>query len=78
MYPVSEEKMEEVFRLVEDSELDTEIKQGFSQRKVEFLEDFSGDVAKIIAAQENHAKVYKGKSVLVPLTGRKRSQEGDG
>lgn len=78
MYPVSEEKMEEVFRLVEDSELDTEIKQGFSQRKVEFLEDFSGDVAKIMAAQENHAKVYKGKSVLVPLTGRKRSQEGDG
>ena len=77
-YPVSEEKVEEVFELVRDSELDTEAKQGFSQRRVEFLEDFSADVAKIMAAQENHAKLYKGKSTLIPLSGRKRSQEGDG
>lgn len=77
-YPVSEQKVEEVFELVRDSELDTEVKQGFSQRRVEFLEDFSVDVAKIMAAQENHAKLYKGKSTLIPLSGRKRSQEGDG
>ncbi|XP_068731526.1 pre-mRNA-processing factor 39-like isoform X2 [Montipora capricornis] len=77
-YPVNEKRVEEVFELVKESESDTEIKQGFSQRRVEFLEDFSLDIASIMAAQENHAKLYKGKSALVPLTGRKRSQEGDG
>ena len=73
IYPVSEERVEEVFDLVKDSELDTEIKQGFSQRRVEFLEDLRGNIAKIMAAQENHTKLYKGNSVLVPLAGRKRS-----
>ncbi|XP_074632346.1 pre-mRNA-processing factor 39-like isoform X2 [Acropora palmata] len=77
IYPVSEERVEEVFDLVKDSELDTEVKQGFSQRRVEFLEDFSGNIAKIMAAQENHTKLYKGKSALVPLAGRKRSQDGE-
>lgn len=76
-YPVREEKVLELFDLVRDSELDTEVKQGFSQRRVEFLEDFSADVTKIMAAQENHAKLYKGKSALIPLSGTKRSQEGD-
>ena len=75
---MNEKRVEEVFELVKESESDTEIKQGFSQRRVEFLEDFSLDIASIMAAQENHAKLYKGKSALVPLTGRKRSQEGDG
>lgn len=75
--PVSEEKVEEVFDLVKNSELDTEVKQGFSQRRIEFLEDFSADVTKIMVAQENHAKLYKGKSALIPLSGRKRSQELD-
>ena len=74
---MSEERVEEVFDLVKDSDLDTEVKQGFSQRRVEFLEDFSGDIAKIMAAQENHTKLYKGKSALVPLAGRKRSQDGE-
>lgn len=69
--------MEELFELVKDSELDTEVKQGFSQRRVEFLEDFSGSIAKIMAAQENHTKLYKGKSALVSLAGRKRSQDGE-
>lgn len=77
IYPVSEERVEEVFDLVRDSELDTEVKQGFSQRRVEFLEDFSGNIAQIMAAQENHTKLYKGKSALVPLAGRKRSQDGE-
>ena len=77
-YPVSEEKVEEVFDLVKNSELDTEVKQGFSQRQIEFLEDFSADITKIMAAQENHAKLYKGKSALIPLSGRKRSQDADG
>ena len=77
IFPVSEEKVEEVFDLVKDSELDTEVKQSFSQRRVEFLEDFSASIAKIMAAQENHARLYKGKSALIPLSGRKRSQEGD-
>ena len=77
-YPVNEEKVEEVFDLVKDSELDTETKQGFSQRRIEFLEDFSADISKIMAAQENHAKLYKGKSALIPLSGRKRLTEGDG
>ncbi|XP_078351980.1 pre-mRNA-processing factor 39-like isoform X1 [Oculina patagonica] len=77
-YPVSEEKVEEVFDLVQNSELDTEVKQGFSQRQIEFLEDFSADITKIMAAQENHAKLYKGKSALIPLSGRKRSQDTDG
>ena len=77
-YPVNEEKVEEVFDLVKDSELDTETKQGFSQRRIEFLEDFSAGISKIMAAQENHAKLYKGKSALIPLSGRKRLTEGDG
>ncbi|KAM7443644.1 PRP39 pre-mRNA processing factor39 [Porites harrisoni] len=77
-YPVNEEKIEEVFDLVKDSELDLETKQGFSQRRVEFLEDFSSDISKIMAAQENHAKLYKGKSALISLSSRKRSQEVDG
>lgn len=75
--PVSEEKVEEVFDLVKNSELDTEVKQGFSQRQIEFLEDFSADINKIMVAQENHSKLYKGKSALIPLSGRKRSQELD-
>ena len=75
--PVSEEKVEEVFDLVKNSELDTEVKQGFSQRRIEFLEDFSVDINKIMVAQENHSKLYKGKSALIPLSGRKRSQELD-
>lgn len=77
-YPVNEEKIEEVFDLVKDSELDLETKQGFSQRRVEFLEDFSSDISKITAAQENHSKLYKGKSALISLSSRKRSQEVDG
>lgn len=77
-FPLKEEKVLEVFDLVRDSELNTEVKQGFSQRQVEFLEDFSADITKIMAAQENHARLYKGKSSLIPLTGSKRSQEGDG
>ena len=76
-YPVNEEKVEEVFELVKDSELDTEVKQGFSQRRLEFLEDFSGDIAKIMAAREMHAKLYKGKSALIPLGGHKRSLDED-
>lgn len=77
-FPLKEEKVLEVFDLVRDSELNTEVKQGFSQRQVEFLEDFSADITIIMAAQENHARLYKGKSSLIPLTGSKRSQEGDG
>ena len=77
-YPANEEKIEEVFDLVKDSELDLETKQGFSQRRVEFLEDFSSDISKIMASQENHAKLYKGKSALISLSSRKRSQEVDG
>lgn len=77
-YPVNEEKIEEVFDLVKDSELDLETKQGFSQRRVEFLEDFSSDISKITAAQENHSKLFKGKSALISLSSRKRSQEVDG
>lgn len=75
--PVSEDKVEEVFDLVKNSDLDTEVKQGFSQRRIEFLEDFSVDINKIMVAQENHSKLYKGKSALIPLSGRKRSQELD-
>ncbi|XP_022800433.1 pre-mRNA-processing factor 39-like isoform X2 [Stylophora pistillata] len=76
-FPIKEEKVLEVFDMVKDSELDTEVKQGFSQRLVEYLEDFSADITKIMAAQENHTRLYKGKSALIPLTGSKRSQEGD-
>lgn len=59
--PISEERVEEVFELVKTSELSENIKQSFSQRRLDFLEDFSSNINKILKANEAHSKLYKTK-----------------
>ena len=73
MPETSEEKVEEIFDLVKNSELSEDIKEGFSQRRLEFLEDFSSDIMKITKAQEAHNKLYKSKTNQA--TGRKRPSD---
>ena len=67
--------MEAVFDLVKNSNLPTEVKQGFSQRRLEMLEDFSSSIAKIMKAHEAHAKLYKVKTVAPAPSGKKRAQD---
>ena len=69
----NEDKVEEVFELVKNSSLSEEIKEGFSQRRLEFLEDFSSNIVKISKAQEAHNKLYKSKTSQA--SGKKRSTE---
>jgi hypothetical protein len=76
-YPVSEEKVEEVFDLIKNTDLETDLKQEFSQRRLEFLEDFSSSIAKIMKANEAHSKLYKSKSGSLngSTTSKKRPSE---
>lgn len=75
--PVDEEKVEEVFNFVKDSEdLSSDIKQGFSQRRLEFLEDYSISVDKIMKAYESHQKLFKVKPA-VAVAGKKRGSESE-
>ena len=69
----NEDKVDEVFEQVKNSSLSEEIKEGFSQRRLEFLEDFSSNIMKITKAQEVHNKLYKSKTVQT--SGKKRSTE---
>lgn len=62
--PVSEERVEEVFDLVTTSELSEDVKQSFSQRRLDFLEDFSYNITKIMKANEAHCKLYKSKQSM--------------
>lgn len=75
MVPVDEERVEAVFDLVKTSNLPTEVKQGFSQRRLEVLEDFGSSISKIMKAHEAHAKLYKVKATNPAPTGKKRSQD---
>ena len=72
---IDEDKVEELFDMVKNSGLSEDIKEGFSQRRLEFLEDFSPSIVKITKAQEAHSKLYKSKASVSSATGRKRSQE---
>ena len=72
---VDEDLVEQVFDLVESSGLPTDVKQSFSQRRQEFLEDFCSDVKKIRQAQEAHARVYKVKTGGVFVGGKRRLTE---
>ena len=75
MPETNEDKVDEVFELVKNSSLSEEIKESFSQRRLEFLEDFSSNIVKITKAQEAHNKLYKSKTNHA--TGKKRpSDEG--
>ena len=75
MPETNEDKVDEVFELVKNSSLSEEIKESFSQRRLEFLEDFSSNIVKITKAQEAHNKLYKSKTNQA--TGKKRpSDEG--
>lgn len=73
--PIDEDRVEAVFDLVKNSNLPTEVKQGFSQRRLEVLEDFSSSIAKIMKAHEAHAKLYKVKTVTPTPSGKKRTQD---
>ncbi|EDO33251.1 predicted protein, partial [Nematostella vectensis] len=57
--PILEDKVEEVFELVKSSDLDEDTKQGFSERRLEFLEDHCSNITKILLANEAHGKLYK-------------------
>ena len=75
MSDINEDKVDEIFDLVKNSSLSEETKEGFSQRRLEFLEDFSSNIVKITKAQEAHNKLYKSK--INQVTGKKRpSDEG--
>jgi hypothetical protein len=73
MPDTNEDKVEEIFGLVKNSTLSEEIKESFSQRHLEFLEDFSSNIMKITKAQEAHSKLYK--STNNQTTGRKRASD---
>lgn len=68
-----EDRVDEIFELVKNSTLSDEIKEGFSQRRLEFLEDFSSNIVKITKAHEAHNKLYGNKTNQV--TGKKRSSD---
>ena len=61
--------------MVKNSSLSEDVKEGFSQRRLEFLEDFSASIVKITKAHEAHNKLYKPKVGVLSTVGRKRSQE---
>jgi hypothetical protein len=65
--------VDEIFDLVKNSALPEEVKEGFSQRRLEFLEDFSSNIVKITKAHEAHNKLYKSKTNQT--TGKKRSSD---
>ena len=73
--PIDEDRLEAVFDLVKNSNLPTEVKQGFSQRRLEVLEDFGSSINKIMKAHEAHAKLYKVKTANAAPSGKKRSQD---
>ena len=72
MEEIEESKVEELFELVQDSEdLSQEFKQGFSQRRLEIMEDFGKDIKKIMKIFETHQKQFKIKAQTVAA--KKRS-----
>lgn len=71
MQETNEEQVDKIFGLVKDSSLPEDIKEGFSQRHLEFLEDFSSNIVKITKAREMHSKLYKSKT----SQGKKRANE---
>ena len=73
--PVNEEAVEQVCDLAENSDLPADVKQGFSQRRLEFLEDFSCSIQKIRRAQEAHAKTYKNKTGTALAIGKRRTTD---
>jgi len=74
---VDEGKVEEVFEAVENNDqLSSDVKQAFSQRRLEFLEDYSTNVDKIMKAYENHQKVFKNKPGLA-TAGKKRASDAE-
>lgn len=72
---LDEDKVDELFDMVKNSGLSEDVKEGFSQRRLEFLEDFSASIVKITKAHEAHSKLYKSKACVSGTIGRKRSQE---
>lgn len=67
--------MEDLFDMVKNSGLSEDVKEGFSQRRLEFLEDFSASIVKITKAHEAHNKLHKPKVGVLSTVGRKRSQD---
>lgn len=74
---LNEGRIDEVFELVKTTELSEDIKQSFSQRRLDFLEDFSTDITKIMKANEAHNKLYKSKlsTASGATIGKKRVSE---
>ncbi|KAK3741774.1 hypothetical protein QZH41_011386, partial [Actinostola sp. cb2023] len=77
---VNEDRVEEVFEVVKSSDLSEDAKLSFSQRRLDFLEDFSTNINKIMKANEAHNKLYKPKSSCSNGTtaSRKRPSESNG
>ncbi|XP_028396326.1 pre-mRNA-processing factor 39-like isoform X2 [Dendronephthya gigantea] len=71
MQETNEEQVDKVFELVKDSSLPEDVKESFSQRHLEFLEDFSSNIVRITKAREMHGKLYKTKT----SQGKKRANE---
>nr|XP_032820847.1 pre-mRNA-processing factor 39 [Petromyzon marinus] len=70
---VNEEHIMACFEKVQSSDLSMETKITFSQRKVEFLEDFSMDVKKLLAAYDEHQVLLRQHS-----TAKKRAPTENG
>ncbi|XP_078590957.1 pre-mRNA-processing factor 39-like isoform X5 [Branchiostoma floridae x Branchiostoma japonicum] len=68
-----EDRVLQCFDLAMASQLSADAKLTFSQRKVEFLEDFGSNVERLMTVYEEHQKLVKTHS-----GGKKRSQEGTG
>ncbi|XP_046847919.1 pre-mRNA-processing factor 39-like isoform X2 [Xenia sp. Carnegie-2017] len=73
MPKMNEDEIDKIFELVKSSSLTDDVKESFSQRRLEFLEDHSNSIVKIMKAQEAHEKLYKNTSQS--LTGRKRASD---
>ncbi|XP_006811650.1 pre-mRNA-processing factor 39-like, partial [Saccoglossus kowalevskii] len=59
-------------RILNNKNVSIDSKVLFSQRKLEYLEDFGSDVTKLLAAYEDHQKLIKQHG------GKKRPHGGDG
>lgn len=57
--PINQETMLETFKFILDSEIPLQSKIKFSQRRIEFLEDFGNDISKLLDVYDDHQKLLK-------------------
>lgn len=57
--PINQETMLETFKFIINSEIPLQTKIKFSQRRIEFLEDFGNDISILLDVYDDHQKLLK-------------------